>query len=98
MNIVEGLDALLLGLTDGLTGVRSRLVHMTNPDSVFEIVIQLVAIPAILSFYFGKLWSMPTNLPSDRATPRFMAGILLAFFPAAIFGASDHTIINTVIL
>lgn len=102
-----GVEALLLGLLEGLTEfipvsstghilLAGHFLGFESKGKVFEIVIQLGAILAILSVYFGKLWSMLTHLPSDKATQRFVGGILLAFFPAALLGVLGHRIIKTV--
>jgi len=53
----------------------------------FTILIQLGAILALLSIYFGRLWSLATNMFSEWAAARFVIGILLAFLPAAVIGA-----------
>jgi undecaprenyl-diphosphatase len=102
-----GIEAFFLGLLEGLTEfipvsstghilLAGHFLGFESKGKVFEIVIQLGAILAILSVYFGKLWSMLTYLPSDRATQRFVGGILLAFFPAALLGVLGHRIIKTI--
>ena len=60
-------------------------------------LIQLGAILAILTVYFGRLWKIVTGLPSDARTRRFVAGILLAFLPAAVIGVMAHGFIKTVL-
>ncbi len=53
----------------------------------FAILIQLGAILALLSIYFGRLWSLATHMFSEWAATRFIIGVLLAFLPAAVIGA-----------
>jgi undecaprenyl-diphosphatase len=107
MNIVTGAEALFLGLLEGLTEfipvsstghilLAGHFLGFESKGKVFEIVIQLGAILAIVTVYFGKLWSMLVHLPSDPATRRFVGGLLLAFLPAAVLGALGHDIIKTV--
>ncbi len=53
----------------------------------FAILIQLGAILALLSIYFGRLWSLATHMFSEWAAARFVIGVLIAFLPAAVIGA-----------
>ncbi len=89
---------LLLGLIEGLTEfipvsstghvlLAGTFLGFCSPGKSFEILIQLGAILAILSVYFGKLWHLIVTLPSSPDTRRFILGILIAFLPAAVIGA-----------
>src|SRR5690606_361105 len=60
----------------------------------FEVLIQLGAILAIVFVYFRRLLQMACALPTDPATRRFVAAILVAFLPAAAFGALLHDFIK----
>jgi undecaprenyl-diphosphatase len=91
-------QVILLGLLEGLTEfipvsstghilLAGHFLGFCSPGKSFEILIQLGAILAILSVYFGRLLHMVLALPSDPGTRRFVAGILLAFLPAALVGA-----------
>src|SRR6187549_2364642 len=104
----EMFEALLLGLVEGLTeflpvsstGHLLLIGHFLGFESTgkaFEVLIQLGAILAILSAYFGRLWKLLTDLPRDRRTQRFVLGILIAFLPAAIIGALAHDFIKNVL-
>ncbi|EAU41590.1 undecaprenyl pyrophosphate phosphatase [Fulvimarina pelagi HTCC2506] len=101
-------DAVILGITEGLTefipvsstGHILLLGHFLGFEStgfVFEIVIQLGAILAILAVYLGKLWQLFVTLPSSGKSRRFVAGIILAFLPAALIGVLAHDFIKTVL-
>jgi len=101
-------QALLLGILEGLTEflpvsstghilLAGHFMGFESTGKAFEVLIQLGAILAILSVYFGRLWSMLTSLPTDRNTQHFVAGILIAFLPAAIIGALAHDFIKTVL-
>src|SRR5690606_12304365 len=101
-------QALLLGILEGLTEfipvsstghllLSGHFLGFESTGKSFEVLIQLDAILAILSVYFGRLWTMLVSLPSDRGTQHFVGGILLAFLPAAIIGALAHGFIKTVL-
>ncbi|MEJ8476513.1 undecaprenyl-diphosphate phosphatase [Roseibium algae] len=102
------INALILGIVEGLTefipvsstGHVLLLGHFLGFESTgktFEVLIQLGAILAILSVYFGRLWNLATSLPSSQASRRFVFGILLAFLPAAVVGVMAHGFIKTVL-
>lgn len=108
MDIVTGIEAAFLGLLEGLTEfipvsstghilLAGHFLGFESKGKVFEIVIQLGAILAILSVYFSRLWQMLLELPTNVRTRRFVIGILLAFLPAAILGAFGHKIIKTIL-
>ena len=100
--------AAILGVIEGLTEfipvsstahilLAGHFMGFESTGKVFEVVIQLGAILAILSVYFARLWEMLVKLPSDRATQTFVLGILIAFLPAAIIGAFAHGFIKEVL-
>ncbi len=102
------IDALLLGLLEGLTEfipvsstghilLAGHFLGFNSTGKTFEILIQLGAILAILSVYSAKLWRMAVDLPRDPGTQRFVAGILIAFLPAAVLGVLLHGFIKTVL-
>ncbi|MBB4651418.1 undecaprenyl-diphosphatase [Aminobacter niigataensis] len=102
------IDALLLGLLEGLTEfipvsstghilLAGHFLGFNSTGKTFEILIQLGAILAILSVYWARLWRMLVDLPRDPQTQRFVAGILIAFLPAALIGALAHDFIKTVL-
>jgi len=101
-------SALLLGLLEGLTEfipvsstghilLAGHFLGFESTGKAFEVLIQLGAILAILSVYFGRLWKLLIDFPSDARTRRFVFGILIAFLPAAIIGALAHDFIKTVL-
>ena len=102
------LSAILLGLIEGLTEflpvsstghilLAGHFLGFESTGKVFEIVIQLGAILAIVTVYFARLWKMLVDLPRDARTRRFIAGILIGFLPAAVIGALAHDFIKTVL-
>lgn len=101
-------EALLLGILEGLTEfipvsstahllLAGHFLGFHSTGKTFEVLIQLGAILAILTVYFSRLWQMLLALPSDPKTRRFVAGILLAFLPAAVIGALAHDFIKQVL-
>ncbi|MCP3055850.1 undecaprenyl-diphosphate phosphatase [Aurantimonas marianensis] len=102
------IDAVILGITEGLTefipvsstGHILLLGHFLGFQSTartFEVLIQLGAILAILAVYFARLWQLFITLPSSPRSRRFVAGIVLAFLPAAFAGVLAHDFIKTVL-
>ena len=94
------LKAAVLGLVEGATefipvSSTGHLVLATDalgldPTSdrmvVFNIVIQLAAIFAVVWVYREKILDVVRRLPTDRAARRLAGSILLASVPAAILG------------
>jgi undecaprenyl-diphosphatase len=108
MDIPGLLDALVLGLIEGLTEfipvsstghllLAGHFLGFDSPGRAFEVLIQLGAILAILTVYFGRLLKILRDIPSDPRTRRFVLGILLAFLPAAVIGAAAHGFIKQVL-
>jgi undecaprenyl-diphosphatase len=99
MAIPDTLSAALIGLLEGLTEflpvsstghiiLLEELLGFTGPPGkLFEIVIQLGAILAIVVLYFGRLWRVLADAPARPGARRFVAAVLLAFLPAAVIGA-----------
>lgn len=92
--------AAVLGIVEGLTeflpvsstGHLLLMEHFLGwgDDSFgksFAILIQLGAILALLTIYFGRIWALATNMFTQWEAARFVIGVLLAFLPAAVIGA-----------
>ena len=92
--------AAILGIVEGLTeflpvsstGHLLLMEHFLGwgDDSFgksFAILIQLGAILALLTIYFGRIWALATSMFTQWAAARFVIGVLLAFLPAAVIGA-----------
>lgn len=108
MNVVNLLEAALLGVVEGLTeflpvsstGHLLLLGHFLGFEAkgkTFEVLIQLGAILAILVVYSGRLTNVAVRLPYDPAARRFALGVLIAFLPAAVIGATLHGFIKNVL-
>lgn len=109
MDTATLLQAASLGLVEGLTefipvSSTGHLILLVNllefrgpPGQVFEIVIQLGAILAILIVYAPTLLDIVVSAPTDPNARRFIVAVLLAFLPAAVIGALAHDFIKTVL-
>jgi undecaprenyl-diphosphatase len=97
MNLESILQALVLGIVEGLTEflpvsstahllLGGALLGFDSPNRTFEVMIQLGAILALLFVYTGRLWRIAGSLGSDPGARRFVVGILLAFLPAVLVG------------
>jgi undecaprenyl-diphosphatase len=104
---VDLIKAAMLGFVEGLTEYLpvSSTGHLLLMERIlgwgddafgksFAILIQLGAILALLSIYFGRLWNLARNMFTDWAAARFVIGVLLAFLPAAVIGALAYPIIK----
>ena len=104
INLVK---AAILGVVEGLTeflpvsstGHLLLMEHFLGwgDDSFgksFAILIQLGAILALLTIYFGRIWSLATSMFKDWDAARFVIGVLLAFLPAAVIGALFGSVVK----
>ncbi len=105
---IDLVKAAVLGFVEGLTEYLpvSSTGHLLLMERIlgwgdnafgksFAILIQLGAILALLSIYFGRLWNLARNMFTDWAAARFVIGVLLAFLPAAVIGVLAYPIIKT---
>lgn len=101
-------QAILLGFLEGLTEflpvsstghilLAGHFLGFESPGKTFEVLIQLGAILAIVFVYFRKLLHMACTLPTEPGTRRFVLALLVAFLPAAVFGALLHDFIKDVL-
>lgn len=99
LGIVEGLTEFIPVSSTGHLLLLERFFGFDDDafGKTFVVLIQLGAILAILSIYFTRLWSIVVSLPTDPASRRFVAGVLIAFLPAALIGALAHNIIKGVL-
>lgn len=97
LGIVEGLTEFIPVSSTGHLLLLGHFLGFESTGKTFEVLIQLGAILAILSVYFGRLWRVFIALPHDPAARRFAASVLLAFFPAVVIGVLAHDFIKTVL-
>jgi undecaprenyl-diphosphatase len=97
MNWLEVIEAIILGLVEGLTEflpvsstahllLAGALLGFESPNRTFEVLIQLGAILALLFVYSDRLWRIFSSLGSDPGARRFLIGVLIAFLPAVLIG------------
>jgi len=102
------IKAAVLGFVEGLTEYLpvSSTGHLLLMEHIlgwgddafgksFAVLIQLGAILALLTIYFGRLWALARHMFTDWAAARFIIGVLLAFLPAAVIGALAYPIIKS---
>jgi undecaprenyl-diphosphatase len=104
---VDLLRALLLGIVEGATEfipVSSTghlilaghwLAFTGERAKVFEVVIQVGAILAIVWLYRGTFIRLALGWPRDAAAQRLLRNLEIAFLPAAVVGFLTHRFIQT---
>jgi undecaprenyl-diphosphatase len=99
LGLVEGLTEFLPVSSTGHLLLMERLLGWGDDDfgKSFAVLIQLGAILALLSIYFTRLWNLALNMFTSWPAARFVIGVLLAFFPAAVVGALFYSIIKSVL-
>lgn len=99
LGLIEGLTEFLPVSSTGHLLLVSRVLGFDEEGfgKTFAVLIQLGAILAILSVYFGRLWRIFIGAFSQPAARRFILGVLVAFLPAAIIGAMAHGFIKGVL-
>jgi undecaprenyl-diphosphatase len=107
---LDVIKAIFLGIVEGLTefipvsstGHLLLVGHFLGFDDEsfgksFDVLIQLGAILALLSIYFGRLWKLFLGMFNDPQAQRFIIGVLVAFFPAMVLGALAYGFIKSVL-
>ena len=99
LGVVEGLTEFVPVSSTGHLLLMDHFFGFNDEDfgNTFSVLIQLGAILALLSIYFGRLWGLAGGVFTDPHARRFVIGVLLAFLPAAVIGAAAHSFIKTVL-
>ncbi|WP_157216502.1 undecaprenyl-diphosphate phosphatase [Flavisphingomonas formosensis] len=92
LGIVEGLTEFLPVSSTGHLILASALLGYNDDQwKVFNVVIQLGAIMAVVVLYWRTFWAVLQGLlRRDPVSIRFVRNILCAFLPAAIIGLALH--------
>lgn len=87
MGVVEGLTEFLPISSTGHLILTGSLLGMNDAKGqVFDIAIQTGAIVAVMWVYQQRIRSTLAGLSHDAASRRFLANVLIAFFPAIVLG------------
>jgi undecaprenyl-diphosphatase len=98
LGIVEGLTEFLPVSSTGHLLLLGHFLGFDSPGRTFEVLIQLGAILAIIIVYFRRLLELARDaLAKKPGALRFILGVVLASFPAALAGVLLHDFIKTVI-
>lgn len=96
LGIVEGLTEFLPISSTGHLIVCADIIKFNNEfASLFEIVIQLGAILAVVWLYREKIINLVKNAFSDKKSFDFLVNVLIAFIPASVVGFFFHGIIKS---
>lgn len=92
LGIVEGLTEFLPVSSTGHLILASELLGYDSATwAMFNVVIQLGAILAVVVLYWRTFWAVGMGLlRRDPVSWRFLRNLLLAFMPAAIVGLALH--------
>ncbi|MGH8381890.1 undecaprenyl-diphosphate phosphatase [Pseudomonas sp.] len=98
MDLWTGLQAVILGIVEGLTEflpisstghqiVVADLINFGGERAMaFNIIIQLGAILAVVWEFRRKIFDVVVGLPKERQAQRFTLNLLIAFMPAVVLG------------
>ena len=92
LGIVEGVTEFLPVSSTGHLILATKLLgYDAEKWAVFNIVIQLGAILAIVVLYWRTFWAVGLGvLKRDSVSLRFVRNVLVAFVPAAVIGLAIH--------
>jgi undecaprenyl-diphosphatase len=99
IGIVEGLTEFLPVSSTGHIILAEEILHFEGPPGkVFEIAIQLGAILAVCTIFYGKIFATVGGvLRRDPASLRFATAVIVAFLPAAVIGVALHKYIKALL-
>jgi undecaprenyl-diphosphatase len=99
LGIVEGLTEFVPVSSTGHLLLIQQFLGFSDEDfgKSFTVLIQFGAILALLSIYFVRLWQLFTGMFTDPNARRFIIGVLIAFLPAAVIGATAYKFIKEVL-
>lgn len=107
MDVLNLVKAAFLGLLEGGTEfipvsstghliIIGHLLGFESEGRLFEVVIQLGAILAIVMLYFKRLLGVLLCLHSDAWARNFVLTVIIAFIPAALLGVTLHKHIKSI--
>jgi undecaprenyl-diphosphatase len=98
LGIIEGLTEFIPVSSTAHILLAGHFLGFNSPGRVFEVLIQFGAILAIAILYFGRIVALLRDAVARKPGAwRFILGVVLASFPAALAGVLLHDFIKTVI-
>ncbi len=97
LGLIEGLTEFIPVSSTGHLLLAGHFLGFDSAGKTFEVVIQLGAVLAILTVYFGKLITVFGTAHRDPAALRFIVSVALAFVPAVVIGVLAHDFIKSVL-
>jgi len=99
LGVVEGLTEFIPVSSTGHLLLVQQFFGFGDEDfgKSFTVLIQFGAILALLSIYAVRLWQLFLGMFNDPQARRFIIGVLVAFLPAAIIGATAYKFIKEVL-
>lgn len=99
LGIVEGLTEFLPVSSTGHLILASELLgYDASTWAMFNVVIQLGAILAVIVLYWRTFWAVGMGLLRREAVSwRFLRNLVIAFIPAAVIGLALHDFIETLL-
>nr|WP_087574681.1 undecaprenyl-diphosphate phosphatase [Sphingomonas sp. CDS-1] len=96
LGIVEGLTEFLPVSSTGHLILASELLgYDSSTWAMFNVIIQLGAILAVVVLYWRTFWAVGMGLlRNDPTSWRFLRNLLVAFIPAAVIGLALHKYIE----
>ncbi|MGH8483634.1 MAG: undecaprenyl-diphosphate phosphatase, partial [Pseudomonas sp.] len=106
MDLWTGLQAVILGIVEGLTEflpisstghqiIVADLINFGGERAMaFNIIIQLGAILAVVWEFRRKIFDVVVGLPKQREAQRFTTNLLIAFIPAVVLGVLFADVIH----
>jgi undecaprenyl-diphosphatase len=99
LGIVEGLTEFLPVSSTGHLILASELLGYNASEwAMFNVVIQLGAILAVVVLYWRTFWAVAMGLIQGNAVSwRFLRNLVIAFIPAAVIGLALHNYIEVLL-
>lgn len=99
LGIVEGLTEFLPVSSTGHLILASELLgYDASVWAMFNVVIQLGAILAVIVLYWRTFWAVAMGLlKAEPVSWRFLRNLVIAFIPAAVIGLALHDHIETLL-
>jgi undecaprenyl-diphosphatase len=96
--VIEILKSIILGIVEGLTEflpisstghliIVNKWISFSEPfTAMFDVVIQLGAILAVVVYFWGRLWPLDAEFKPEKAALRIWGKTIIGVLPALVFG------------